>query len=357
MGGAGSVMSNFTHTKPPRPGLFVCEGIAGTKPLLPGGVPGAHPLEALVVTVGPHGCPVLSSSRDIHEENTLPPSTFVAIVLDPRSLTNESSLLCSEVGLLAAAVAFQSMFLKSLGTYKPRFIRSDDYLQTDGNLIIAEMLERDKRVYPASEAAGMRDMLFSHARRVFEERSWTHHVTSRGKNAAEIAVGLGSDQEDRVAGTFKAVFDDKSTHLAEIDRKTLKEWLRSELVDSPEHVSVNPVRPINACSAGETYVCFTKEAQTKLKFAAIDAHLFTQADCAKKPDELRHAFPGGAFDASKASAVVAIAFPEDLRFTAKSPKSILSRFLTLHREAEEGMDRMLVFSVDSKEKLGEDLFM
>ena len=89
MGGAGSVMSNFTHTKPPRPGLFVCEGIAGTKPLLPGGVPGAHPLEALVVTVGPHGCPVLSSSRDIHEENTLPPSTYVAIVLDPRSLTNE----------------------------------------------------------------------------------------------------------------------------------------------------------------------------------------------------------------------------------------------------------------------------
>lgn len=278
-------------------------------------------------------------------------------ILLPSTTSCKSSMLCSEVGLLAAVVAFQSMFLKSLGTYKPRFIRSDDYLQTDGNLILAEMLECNKRVYPAHEAAGMRDMLFLHARKVFEDKSWNHHVTSLGKNESEIAVGIGSEEEDKVSGTFKEIFDDKHTHLAEIDRKTLKEWLRTELVDEPEHVEVNPVRPINACRKGSAYICFTKEAQTKLKFAAIDAHLFTQTDATKKADALRHTFPGGAFDVNGASAVVPIAFPEDLRFTSKDQKSILSKFLTLHKTVAKGMERLLVFSANSAKTLGEDLFM
>lgn len=89
MGGASSVLSNVTHTKPPRPGLFVCEGFAGSKPILPGGVAGAKPLEALVVTVGPEGVPILTSSEDLTLKNALPPSSYVAIILDPRSLRNE----------------------------------------------------------------------------------------------------------------------------------------------------------------------------------------------------------------------------------------------------------------------------
>ena len=99
--------------------------------------------------------------------------------------------------------------------------------------------------------------------------------------------------EEKVAAEFKRVFDDKGVHLKEIDRKTLKEWLRTELVDEPEHVEVYPVRPINSCKTTETYVCFSKESQTKLKFAAIDASLFASSDALKKGDVLKTTFPKG----------------------------------------------------------------
>jgi hypothetical protein len=92
MGSGTSVIHNLTHTTPPRPGLFVAEGfMPGSTPLLPGNMPGAAPKEALVVTVGPNCCPQLHSSEDFSKTNALPPSTFVAIVLDPRSLANELS--------------------------------------------------------------------------------------------------------------------------------------------------------------------------------------------------------------------------------------------------------------------------
>jgi hypothetical protein len=157
-------------------------------------------------------------------------------------------------------------------------------------------------------------VLFEHAQAHFAGKSWVHHLTKMSKNEGEIAVGLGVEHEEKVAKEFKDVFDDKSTHLGDIDRKTLRQWLKSELDDEAEEAEMEPSRPINSSDVKETFVCFTEEARTKLKFAAIDAKLFTPADAEKETDILQLSFPDGIFDNSKGNNnVIVVAFPEDIR--------------------------------------------
>ncbi len=402
------------HSKETRPGLYIRESLISSGTL--------SALEALVVTIGPDGRPLLHSTNDFAEKNEpLPPSTYVAVVLDPRSVTNElltpfctsgttvgnkgdvnflgataqsqwnqlmayclmagkkvvpfvllpsttsskSSLLCSEVGLYSALCQFHSMFLKSCGTYKPCFIRTDDYYHNDGNAIIAAMLQEGKRVYPKSEAQNMKELIFEHAKHTFEhsEKGWMHHLHNKGKKDTDISVALGIlepvEGEGKIMGVakeFQGIFEDHGLHLDDIEATVLRKFLASD-VDLDEEVE--PSRPINSTSVKETFICFTEESQTKLKFADIDAKLFTPKDAIQEADVLQLKFADRIFEKDQEEGnnnIVVVAFPGDIRFKS-GERSSLHTFMTLHKNLAPGKDLIVVFCHDSAEHMADDPYM
>ncbi len=300
-------------------------------------------------------------------------------VLLPSTTSSPSSLLCSEIGAYATAAAFTSMYLGSCGTYKPRFIRTDDYYHNDGNTIIATLIEQDRRVYPAHEAENMKTLLFEHAKRsMVAEKAWSHHLINMGKTNDDISLGLGIETPHKeepnteeskddppkndtftlvnIPETVMEVFNDKNQHHEELHPEVLRNWIRG-LVDDHIEQEVEPSRPINSSNVRETFVCFSKEAQVKLEFAAMDAKTFIDDDAAKEDDILQLSFANQLLENDKGSCTaVVIAFSADVEFSAGG-QSALERFLTTFKKLAPNKDCIVVFCYDDIPAMKQDLFM